>query len=252
MLTLIITTLSGASFWSLAGFWPYACQQLFSPDGNYVARLLLAYGFSVPLGIIFVNWGLSLSRGAIRELFTVSSCIMIAGIESLATVTQNTLNLGIGLSFLGGLEVGGIIQPAATILTIVSPDEFIATVTSITLSFRLIGGSIGYAIYFNVLQNKLSDILPGNVGAAVARAGLPLDQIPGFLGAFFTKNNTALGQYASVLLLAAEDATKNSYMTEFRLKYLVSIAFGGSAVIASLFLGNIRKYMVDRVAVDIH
>jgi hypothetical protein len=252
VLTLLITALSGSAFWSLAGFWPYECQQLFGPNSYYVAQLVVGYGISTILGIILINFALSYFGGRIRELLTLSSCIMVAGIGALAAVNQNTPNLGVGLTFLGALGCGGILQPAATILTIVSPDEFIATVTALTLSVRLVGGSIGYAIYFNVLQHKLSNILPGNVGTAVAEAGLPLDQIPAFLGAFFGKNGTALAGYATAILIAAEEATKESYVAGFKIVYLVSIAFGGSAVIACLFLDDIKKYMVDRVAVDIH
>jgi hypothetical protein len=159
------------------------------------------------------------------------------------------------MSFLGGLGVGGIIVPAAVILTIISPDEVIATVTAITLSIRLIGGSIGYAIYFNVFENKLTEVLPTNVGIAVAKAGLPITQIPAFIVALVAKNTTALGQIKGItptILLAAQGAVQDSYVEGFRLIYLVSIAFGGAAVLASLFLGDIKKYMVDRVAVDIH
>ena len=108
------------------------------------------------------------------------------------------------------------------------------------------------SIYFNVLQNKLSAVLPVNVGAAVVGAGVSPQQIPAFLGAFFSNNNTALAQYAPTILFAAQEAMTDSYVAVFRMIYLVSIAFGVRAFIASLLLADIRKFMVDRVAVDIH
>jgi Fungal trichothecene efflux pump (TRI12) len=178
--------------------------------------------------------------------------MMTAGIAALATVTQYTQSRGIGLSFLAGLGIGGILQPAATILTIVSPDEVIATITAATVSIRLIGASIGYSVYFNVLENKLAEVLPVNVGTAVAIAGLPASQIQGFLIAFLGGNATALGQYSSAVLVAAQGASQDSYVEGFKLVYFVSIAFGASAVIACLFLGDIKRFMVNRVAVDIH
>lgn len=237
--------------WALAGFWPYVCQELYGPSPNRIAELVTTFGYSVPTGVILGNWSLSFFRGANRELTLLCSCIMVAGIGSLAAITQNTPNLGIGVSFLGGLGIGGIILPSATILTIVSPDEFIATAASLSITSRLVGGSIGYAIYFTVFQNKLSHLLE-NVGAAVVDAGLPSTEVTAFLSAFSGTNNTALGQYASAVLLAAKEASTDTYVSGFRIVFLVSIAFGGSAVIASLFLGNIKKYMVERVAVDIH
>jgi hypothetical protein len=176
---------------------------------------------------------------------------MTAGIGALATITPDTPSLAIGLSLLGGLGVGGLVQPTGTILTIISPDEFLSTIVSASISIRLIGGTIGYAVYFNILQNKLTNVLPVKVGLAAVKAGVPLSQIQDLVIAVAYQNTTALATYSPLVLTAVTEAYKDSYVEGFRMIYLVSIAFGGAAVIASLFLGDIRKYMVDRVAVDI-
>ena len=178
--------------------------------------------------------------------------MMTLGIGALPCVTQDTSGLGQGLSFLGGLRTSGIIQPAVTILTIISPDEVIATITAVTISIRLVGASIGYSVYFNTLQKTLATSIPEKVGTAVVQAGLPADQIAPFMGALLGGNTTALGGYAMIVIAAAQEAVTESYVEAFRLVYLVSIPFGVCAVIACLFLGDIKKYMSDRVAVDIH
>jgi Fungal trichothecene efflux pump (TRI12) len=185
-------------------------------------------------------------------LLALSSAMMTAGIGALACVTQYTPGLGQGLSFLGGLGTGGIIQPAVTILTIISPDEVIATITAITISTRLVGASIGYSVYFNTLQKTLATSIPEKVGTAVVKAGLPPGEIALFMGALLGGNSTMLGGYALNVVAAAQEAMIDSYTEAFRLVYLVSIPFGVCAVIACLFLGDIKKYMSDRVAVDIH
>ena len=63
-----------------------------------------------------------------------------------------------------------------------------------------------------------------------------LKLIPGIAG-----NETA---YA-IVVKAGQVAFAESY----RWVYLVSIAFGGVSILASLFLGNIDQYMDDHVAV---
>jgi len=239
----------------MLNFWPLECQQLYGPDPHAIARTVVAFGFSVAIGVIVVDWGLSIFRGANRELLLISSCLMTAGVGALAAVNQYNPSLGIGMSFLGGLGVGGIIVPANVILTIVSPDEVIATVIAVALSIRLVGGSIGYAIYFNVFSNKLTEVLPTNVGTAAVKAGLPLTEVVAFVTALVAQNTTALSEIKGLtpaILEAAQGAVKDSYVEGFQRIYLVSIAFGGAAIIASAFLGNIKKWMVDRVAVDIH
>ena len=254
-MTLFITAVAGANFYSLLNFWPLECQQLYGPEPHAVARTVVAFGYAVALGVIIVNWGLSIFRGANRELLVISSCMMTAGVGALAAVNQNNSSLGIGMSFLGGFGVGGIIVPAAIILTIVSPDEVIATVTAITLSIRLIGGSIGYAVYFNVFENKVTAVFPSIVGTAVIEAGLPPTEIVAFLTAIAAQNMTAIAQLKGItpaILAAAQSGVSDAYVLGFQRVYYVSIAFGAAAIIASIFLGDIRKYMVDRVAVDIH
>jgi hypothetical protein len=72
-LTLFVTALSGANYFSLAAFWPLECQQLYGPDAMKVALDVMPFLFSITLGIILVNWGLTAFRGANRELLTISS-----------------------------------------------------------------------------------------------------------------------------------------------------------------------------------
>jgi len=123
--------------------------------------------------------------------------MMTAGIGALAVVSKDTPALAAGLSFVGALGVGGIVNPAAIILNIISPDELIATITALTLSIRVVGGVVGYAIYLNIFQS----------------AG-PIDG--------------------------------------YRNIYLGSIGFGIVAIAACAFLGDIKKYMVNRVAVKLN
>jgi hypothetical protein len=177
--------------------------------------------------------------------------MMTAGVGGLAAVIPKTPGLGIGLSALGGFGVGGVIQPAVTMLTIISPDESIGTISAASISARLTGATIGYAVYFNVLQNKLSQ-LPTNIGLTVIQAGLPTNETAAFVDSLLTHNKTALGEYSSAIVSLAQETVLETYVEGFRKVYLVSISFGICAFIACFFLKDIRKYMVDRVAVDIH
>lgn len=40
--------------------------------------------------------------------------------------------------------------------TIICPDDLIATVAALTLAIRVIGGSIGYCVYYNVFIRYVS------------------------------------------------------------------------------------------------
>ena len=175
---------------------------------------------------------------------------MSAGIPGLAAVNKNTPALAVVLSALAGLGIGGTIQPAVTMLTIISPDESIATITAASISTRLVGATIGYAINFNIFENKILDLRQVVTQAATA-AGAPLNEVLALLFAMASNNATALEQFPPRVVQAAETAALDTYMGGFKLIYLVSIAFSGGAIIASCFLRDIKDYMVDRVAVEL-
>jgi hypothetical protein len=142
--------------------------------------------------------------------------------------------------------------------TIICPDDLIATVTALTLAIRVIGGSVGYCVYYNVFVNKfvpnVTRLIGGTmelelgitnvtyIGAAIeytASSLLPLIQtIPGIAG-----NQTA---YDMVVL-----AGQLAYAESYKYVYYTSIAFGSVSIIAACLLGDIGNYMDDHVAVII-
>ena len=135
----------------------------------------------------------------------------------------------------------------------------IATVAALTLAIRVLGGSIGYCIYYNVFVNKF---IPNAVhyigGVMVLELGITnvtyiedavqltaaslldgLKVIPGIAG-----NETAY----EIVVAAGQVAFAESY----KYVYFASIAFGSVSIIASCFLGDINKFMDDHVAVVMH
>ncbi len=276
-LTLIITAISGANFFSVIMFWPTQAFNVYGHDPVGVGVRGIPIGFSILTGACLVLWLLSVFRGHNRELMIVSSILMTAGTLNLASPRRNprlTYSLGCGaiaiadrnnlatlwgLLILGGLGIGGIVVPASIITTIICPDDIIATVAALTLSIRVIGGCIGYTVYYNVFVNKfvpnaikyiggtmaleLNITNATYIGEAIGYTGaslLPLlKTIPGIAG-----NDTA---YEMVVL-----AGQIAYAESYKYVYLTSIAFGCISIVASIFLGNIDKYMDDHVAVVMH
>ena len=178
---------------------------------------------------------------------------------------------------LAGFGIGGIVVPASIMTTIICPDvsliilpaiaplkadmsqDLIATVAALTLSVRVIGGSIGYTVYYNVFISKFVPNAKFYIGGAMelylgitnieyiteaielTGASLieDLQLIPGIAG-----NETAY----EIVVAAGQTAYAESY----KYVYLTSIAFGGVSILAACFLGNINKYMDDHVAVVMH
>src|SRR5256885_5071000 len=78
-LTLIITFISGANFFSVIMFWPTQAFNVYGHDPVGVGVRGLPIGFSILTGAVVVLWLLSVFRGHNRELMIVSSVVMTAG-----------------------------------------------------------------------------------------------------------------------------------------------------------------------------
>jgi len=258
-LTLVITFISGANFFSIIMFWPTQAFNVYGHDPVGVGIKGIPVGFSILAGAVIVLWCLSVFRGRNKELMIVSSILMTAGCGALGCATRYNLHTLWGLLVLAGLGIGGIVVPASIITTIICPDDLIATVTALTLAIRVIGGSVGYCIYYNVFLNKFIPRVTTLIGGTMiyelgitnlsyvadaigytAISILPLIQtIPGIAG-----NDTA---YEMVVL-----AGQIAYADSYKYVYYTSTAFGAISIVAACFLGDIGKYMDDHVAVVIH
>ena len=151
--------------------------------------------------------------------------------------------------------MGGVLVPAATIAITVCPDNLIATCVALSLSIRVIGGSIGYAIYYNIFTNNINVKLPAYVGLYAVRAGLPLSSAQMFVELYLTDPqkllSTPIPGLTDTVIQAAGVGKSWAFAESLKYVWYTSIAFGGLSIVACLFLGNISKYMTNRIAADI-
>lgn len=283
-LTLIITFISGANFFSVIMFWPTQAFNVYGHDPIGVGVRGLPIGFSILTGAVVVLWLLSVFRGNNRELMIASSVIMTAGKSchslsfslspsctkscvpnkltsiigcgSLAVARADNLHTLWGLLVLAGLGIGGIVVPASIMTTIICPDDLIATVAALTLSIRVIGGAVGYTTYYNVfIQKFVPNAIKYIGGTMELELGITnktyiLDAIDltaaSLLDGLKEIPGIAGNNTAYQMVVAAGQV---AYAESYKYVYLTSIAFGGVSVLAACFLGNINKYMDDHVAV---
>jgi hypothetical protein len=124
---------------------------------------------------------------------------------------------------------------------------------ALSLSIRVIGGSIGYTIYYNVFYNKLTAKLPAYVAEYAITAGLPLADAKEFVTVFLTDPSKIAGVkgVTPAIIEAGVIATRWAYSDSLKYVWLISIAFGVCATVACIFLGDISKYMTNRIAAKV-
>ncbi|KAF7954206.1 hypothetical protein EAE96_005335 [Botrytis aclada] len=255
-LTLVITFISGANFFSVLLFWPTQAFNVYGHDPIGVGIRGLPVGFSILVGACVVLWLLSVFRGGNRMLMIISSCMMTAGCGALAAADRNNINAVYGILVVAGLGIGGIVVPASIITTIICPDDLIATIAALTLAIRVVGGAIGYTTYYNVFLTKFIPELSVKIALACYANNIfdleIISHIAELTGASLLDEILPLvGNNVTIwneVVLAGQEA----YATAYPWVYYVSIAFGAVSILASIGLGDISKYMDDHVAVVMH
>ncbi|KAH0842748.1 hypothetical protein AYO21_04253 [Fonsecaea monophora] len=252
-IALAVAFVSGMNFYSMINFAPLTYGTVYDPDPIQVGVKGLGYSIAITVGASVMNALLTILKGNNRELLLTSCVLMTAFTGSMAAVTPNNAGLAVGLATVAGFGIGGVIVPSATIAMTACPDSLIATATALTLTIRFVGGSIGYSIYYNVFSEKLAKKLPERVLAFALDAGLPESSAATFVQTFLTvpANATAVAGVTPAIVQAATIGSRWAYSDALSYVWYVSIPFGVLSIIGCLLIGDISKFMTNRIAVQI-
>ncbi|RMD42407.1 hypothetical protein DV735_g2743, partial [Chaetothyriales sp. CBS 134920] len=253
-LTLLITFISGANFFSFLMFWPTQAYNVYGHDPVQVGLRTFPGGMAILVGACVVLALLSYFRGRNKELMIVSCVLMTAGTGALACATPFNMDKLWGLLILGGLGIGGIVVPASIITTIICPDDLIATVTALTLSIRVVGGCVGYCAYYNVLSGKfvpnaLKYIGGPMIAGGITDLGVIVEAIKLTSVSLLPLIKELPGMENETLYNAVIAGGQMAYAESYKHVYLGSIAAGSVSIIAACLLGEIDQFMDEHVAV---
>jgi len=248
-----IAFVSGMNFYSALNFFPILFEDLYEDTPIKVGTKAIGAAYGVTFGAVLVNGALSVFKSWNRELLLVSCVLMTVFSGALSVVTPETPGMAIAFSTIGGFGIGGVLVPAATIAITVTPDAYIATTVALSLAIRVIGGSIGYSIYYNVFATHLTTKLPLYVSDFAIAAGLPLSSAEAFVGALLKvpENLSNVPGVSETVMRAAEMGSRWAYADSLKYVWYVSICFGVLSCVACCFLGNVRPYLTYRVAVEL-
>ncbi|CAK7267578.1 hypothetical protein SEPCBS57363_002662 [Sporothrix epigloea] len=269
-LALIITFVSGANFFSVLMLWPSQAYNVYGHDPVGVGLRGLPFALSVLVGCIVSLAILTKCRGGNRWLLFGASIVMTAGCGSLAAATPNNLAAVYVVLVIVGLGVGGIVVPASLVAMVVCPEDLIATATALTLAVRVIGGAVGYCVYYNVFVHELVPRLKTSLISTVIQ-GLKDNAAASPTGSTGISNATDL--IVKVIELTAASQTEliadlqgiggpdspfyhsivtagqQAYAGAYPFVYYCSIGFGVISIVASLFMDDIGPYLDEHISV---
>jgi MFS family permease len=237
-------------YFSMNVLWPIQIAALYTTDNIEIGWLSCTTGAAVVVGQIVS--GLLFKRVGYVKWQLVGCCIgFTAFLGGMAAVNASNRGLAIALTILAGLCVGALELITIIIAGLVCKPGDIGLASGLLGSFRQASGSIAASIYVSILTNRLTTTLPANVAPAALKAGLPSADLPALFAAIGAGTPAALEAVPDIspaIMVAVGDAVKVAYSQAFQTVYLTSIAFGGLAIIAALFITSIDDLMTDFVA----
>jgi hypothetical protein len=254
-LTLVITFISGANFFSILMFWPTQAFNVYGHDPIGVGIRGIPVGFGILAGAFIALWALSAFRGHNKAILIVASIFMTAGCGALSIARPDNLHQLWGILIVASLGIGGIVVPASVMSTIVCPPDLIGTITALTLSIRVIGGSIGYCAYYNIFISKFTPAAIHYIGGTLVLGGVTspaiIEEAIVLTGASLLEEISMLPGIAGneALFQAVVAAGQLAYSEAYKWVYYASMAFGGVSIIAAAFLGDLSPFMDDNIAV---
>lgn len=182
--------------------------------------------------------------------------LTIPAIGTMSVVDPHNINTVWAPLVLGLTGAGGVLVPNQVIVTVISPDDLIATATSLTVCLRSVGQVIGISIFYNQFIARLTEEAEKHIIPAAVEVGITdlsiLETMPSTLLAIpFSEYAAALPQLNTpekydFLHRVIIDA----FGASFSKVYLITIAFGTTACIASWFIGDLTALMDDHIAVS--
>ena len=159
---------------------------------------------------------------------------------SMATCTVDTPKTAIALVFIASLAVGYNESLALPFCIICIPDQQeIGVAAGIAGSMRSAISAVASAVYSVVLTNRVTATIPAEVPPKVIAAGLPASSVAAYMEAIAAGGSPKLlaavkGLTPQILAVGAR-AYQVAYTDAYRTIFLVSLAFGGLAMICACF-----------------
>lgn len=262
-LTLVITAVAGANFFSILILWPkYIISTFYGRAIAYQGLLIMAQTIGTLFGAGFFSYTITRFKGSVRPQMAISCILMMCGLGGLYGVSENQPWAAGLCVFIGGVGVGGIIVPASVITQLCSPDEYLGTVTALTFIARVIGGAIGFTVYYYVLNHEVTKLFNSfatykpalDCVSILLKVGLGQNQIIEYLTAFgindVIKQKSFPGVTDETIRMVSE-AARPIWAKGFGVVWIVTVAFSGVGLFCSVFMGDVSKYMTNHRAVHL-
>ncbi|PVH71282.1 putative major facilitator superfamily transporter [Cadophora sp. DSE1049] len=254
---------SGVNFIPVVVFWTIQCYTVYGASFRDAGIWLLPIGFCIAGGAIISAGLMTVFKTKIHWILLGFCVIQTAGLGSVAAADPENINTVWAPLIIGLLGVGGVLLPSQVVFSIISPETLIGTSIALSIVIRAIGQVVGVSMFYNLFHSHIEHRAMSNLTIftlpAITNGFNPgLHPIEATTELITTLTAGPFSAYAANFnitdpenIAAIQQAGHELYKTAFPELYLVSIAFGGAAIISCFFLKGISAFINENVAVHL-
>ncbi|KAK5079858.1 hypothetical protein LTR24_008884 [Lithohypha guttulata] len=252
---LFVIFAAGINYIPLVVFWPIQAISVYQADHYTLGIYTLPIGTCILAGAIVSALLLGLLKGRTTAVMTFFCVMQTVGSACLTVADPHDHGTIIAPLVLALIGVGGVLVPNQVIITVITPDDLIASVTALTVGLRAQAQVVGLAIYYNrflaeITKNTYTYIVPAFVQVQYGNPELIEHMVEALTSVPFREWATTVPPFPHADSAAIlQEAATQAFAHAFKLVYYITIAFGVPACIAAALMGDVSKYLDKHVAV---
>ncbi|KIW04210.1 uncharacterized protein PV09_04518 [Verruconis gallopava] len=248
-IAVVVGSIGQMTYYAFNVLWPTQSTLLYSTNVITVGWLGCTTGVALAVGEIAMGPLLKrIGHIKIQLLVAVVGLCVFGGL--MAAANEHREGLAIGCTIMSGFFVGWIELICIVMAGLVCPPEEIGVAQTFFSSTRAVTGTVATSVYLAIYDGRLATNLPKKVLEFALNAGLPSSSSTALLNSLANDTTAAFEQVPGMsanILTAIGSGHKSAYAASLSTVYLSSLAFGGSALIASFFVTDINKYFTSHV-----
>jgi Fungal trichothecene efflux pump (TRI12) len=211
---------TGSFVYAINSYWPVFAQNVYARPGNYtdIGILGIQQGAGVMTGCLILCF-LTRRIKHLRIQLIIAISWQVIWVGCLTTLTPTSKGAGEAFVYLGGIGVSWTIGVCLTSISLAIPHKWIGAATGAANCFRLLGGTIGLAVYSAILSSKIQGELAAQIIPAANSAGLPASSDKAAVAAAQVFSATAFANVAganSTIISAIRYAKAEAYINVYK------------------------------------
>jgi hypothetical protein len=174
----------------------------------------------------------------------------------LVVVNPHNIKSAIAPIVLSLVGTGGVLIPNQVVMTVITPDEFLASATALTVGLRAQAQVLGLSIFYNRFASRVAHSAKNTIFPAMLASGIyDTTLVTGFITSLtaypYDELAARIPQLAdnSTSFALVKELTVECFSDAMKLVYYITIPFGVVACLVAACMGDVSQYMDEHVAV---